>query len=530
MPIPRSNIKSITIQNFKFFQSPETFELNDNNLLLYGENGSGKSSVYWALYTLLECANKEEDDEIKKYFDPTNEEKLTNIFLEQGNPDWVDSKIKIELQDNSIFEVSLTNPNIKTNTDAQSANYSSEFLNYKMLFRLHDFAHSEYIDIFRYFEREVFPYVKFTPVNYWTKNEDGTPLAQKQTENAKQILDFVKNGPPKSGTMKNDNTKPRYPLKREADYGVYNNIINGFKNDVESLLTFINTEGNPILTDVDKFGYNFTFKLELKEEKPFKLSELQFTPPSFSIILSIPTFEGKSGVVKPHTFLNEARLSALGLAIRFAILKRRLQDSKLKLAILDDFMISLDMKNRDVALDYILDRIAPDYQLLILSHDRFMFELTKDKIARKNQTNWSFYQMFEDHDNPKTKIFPKVILDEGKVKKAKALFKAKDFASSANMIRQATEKFCKAYLTNQEQLDNNYKPMKLDGWITKVIAKGQAATPPINAQLLQDLKDYKDRIMNPNSHYDIETPLFSNELEKAIKTLEDLQTITGIQL
>lgn len=531
MPVVRSNIASITIQNFKFFQQSEKFELNDKNLLVYGENGSGKSSVYWALYTLLECANKEDVAEITKYFDPAPaaDEKLTNIFLVPGNADWVDSKIEMVLQDGTTFQVSFANPNINTNADAQAANYSSEFLNYKMLFRLHDFAHSDYINIFAYFEREVFPYVKFNPVNYWTKNADGTALAQKQTENAKQIWDFIKNGPTKSGTMKNGVT-PRYPLKREAEYGVYNNIINGFKTDLENLLTFINTEGNPILSDADKFGYNFTFRLELEEEKPFKLSELKFEPPRFSIKLSIPLFEGKPGVEKPHTFLNEARLSALGLAIRFAILKRRLQDSKLKMAILDDFMISLDMKNRDVALDYILDRIAPDYQLLIFSHDRFMYELTKDKIARKNQANWKYYQMFEDCDTPRTKLFPKVIFDEGKVNHSRALFKSKDFASSANMIRQAAEKFCKVYLTNQEQLANNYKPMKLDGMITKVIAKGTAAVPPLDAQTLLDLKDYKDRIMNPNSHYDVETPLFTNELEKAIKTVEKLSVDTNIPL
>jgi len=527
MPVPRSNIASVTIQNFKFFQQPEKFELNGNHLLLFGENGSGKSSVYWALYTLLECANKEDIEEIKKYFDPNPDadEKLTNIFLVPGNVDWVDSEIRMVLQDGSNFDVSFVNTAINVNADAQAANYSSEFLNYKMLFRLHDFAHSDYINIFQYFEREVLPYVKFSPVTYWTKDVDGLAIEQKQTENAKQIWDFVKNGPTKSGTKKDGITR-RYPLRREAGFGIYNNIISGFKNDLQDLLTFINTEGNPILqTD---FSYNFTFKLELEELQLLKLSQLNFKFPQFSVKLTIPLFEGKTGVLKPHTFLNEARLSALGLAIRFAILKRRLQDSKLKIAILDDFMISLDMKNRDVALDYILDKIAPDYQLLILSHDKFMYELAKDKIDRKNLTNWKYYQMFEDTDDPPTKLFPKIILAEGKVDKAKALFKSKDFSSSANMIRQAAEKFCKAYLLPQEQLGNDYRPMKLDGWITKVITKGTAAG--LDAQTLLDLKDYKDRIMNPNSHYDIETPLFSNELDKAIKTIEKLSIEANLPL
>ncbi|MBL0687642.1 MAG: hypothetical protein JJV94_07455 [Sulfurospirillum sp.] len=42
-------INEITINNFKFFKN-ETIEIGDNkNILMYGENGSGKSSLYFAL-------------------------------------------------------------------------------------------------------------------------------------------------------------------------------------------------------------------------------------------------------------------------------------------------------------------------------------------------------------------------------------------------------------------------------------------------------------------------------------------------
>lgn len=522
MAVPRSNINKIKIQNFKFFQQPLEFDFdNGKHLLLYGENGSGKSSLYWALYTILECANKEDANEIKKYFDFTNDEKLTNLFLNPANADWVDSEILLELQDGSQIKVSLADTALNADNDAQSANYASEFLNYKMIFQLHNFSHSDDVDIFNYFQGEVLPYVKFAPVKYWTKNADGTPNAEKETENAKQIWDFVKLGPPKTGKTKTSQID-RYPLRREPAFGEYINVINGFKAEFEQLLTFINTEGNPILA---AFGYDFTFKLTLEEYQSLKLTELQFEHPRFAVKLDIPHFYSQPGILKPHTFLNEARLSALGLAIRFAILKKRLQDAKLKLAILDDFMISLDMKNRDVALDYILDNIAPNYQLLILTHDFYLYELAKDKINRKAQTNWVHYQMFEDANAANNNLHPIVIKDAGKVNKARALYKQKDFSSSANTLRQGVEKFCKAYLTKQEQLGNDFTPMKLDGLITKVITLGTANGLP--AALLQDLKDYKDRILNPSSHYDIETPLFSNELKKAIDTLEQIATLTG---
>jgi AAA15 family ATPase/GTPase len=75
-------IKSITLRNFKYFFGKETeqpqnkVELDKQNLLLYGENGSGKSSIYWALYTFLQSAIKDPRSEIEKYFDPSKRSKL----------------------------------------------------------------------------------------------------------------------------------------------------------------------------------------------------------------------------------------------------------------------------------------------------------------------------------------------------------------------------------------------------------------------------------------------------------------------
>ena len=406
MTILRSNIKKITVQNFKFFQQPLAIVLNDNHLLLYGENGSGKSSLYWALYTLLECANKEDTGQIQKYFNPTNDERLTNVFLTPGNPDWIDSEIKIELQDASVFSVNFADTSINSNPDAQSANYASDFLNYKMIFQLQNFAHSDDVNIYNYFAMYVLPYVKFAPVKYWMKDENEQPLIEKETENADKIWKFVIAGPPKTGRTKK--RAKRYPIKKEPDFGLYENIVIGFKSELENLLTFINTEGNPILNE---FGYDFTFKLVLVEIKPFKISGNNFQPPQYAVRLQLPTFSGKTGISKPHTFLNEARLSALGLAIRFALLSKRLQDSKLKIAVLDDFMISLDMQNREVALNYIFTHISPNYQILFLTHDLYLYEFTAKQLNKNGLTNWIKYKMFED-DNGAGNLFPKVIEDK----------------------------------------------------------------------------------------------------------------------
>ena len=41
-------IKDITLENFKFFKGAETLEFNSKNVLIYGENGSGKVSVIFS--------------------------------------------------------------------------------------------------------------------------------------------------------------------------------------------------------------------------------------------------------------------------------------------------------------------------------------------------------------------------------------------------------------------------------------------------------------------------------------------------
>ncbi|WP_418331837.1 hypothetical protein, partial [Segatella sp.] len=47
-----SKIKRIWLNNFKFFGSSSPIELAGEHLLLYGENGSGKSSLCYGLNTL----------------------------------------------------------------------------------------------------------------------------------------------------------------------------------------------------------------------------------------------------------------------------------------------------------------------------------------------------------------------------------------------------------------------------------------------------------------------------------------------
>ena len=71
-----AKINEIVINGFKAFPSLQTIELGGKHLLMYGENGSGKSSIYYALHCIFNSYRK--PDKGKKYFDKGNSQNLIN--------------------------------------------------------------------------------------------------------------------------------------------------------------------------------------------------------------------------------------------------------------------------------------------------------------------------------------------------------------------------------------------------------------------------------------------------------------------
>jgi hypothetical protein len=67
-------------------------------------------------------------------------------------------------------------------------------------------------------------------------------------------------------------------------------------------------------------------------------------------------------VTKPQSFLNEAKLTQLALSVRFAASLVNLHESDLKLLVLDDLLVSLDMSNRMQVVDILLSETFAGYQ------------------------------------------------------------------------------------------------------------------------------------------------------------------------
>jgi predicted ATPase len=69
-------IQSITINKYKAFTKEETIPIGGSNVFIYGENGSGKSSFYYALKDFFQSS-----------VEPVQMSSLRNFNLTDGGTD-----------------------------------------------------------------------------------------------------------------------------------------------------------------------------------------------------------------------------------------------------------------------------------------------------------------------------------------------------------------------------------------------------------------------------------------------------------
>ena len=515
------SLQELHIQNFKFFREVEQdsplLKINGRHLLVYGENGSGKSTIYWALYTLLEASFKKRDIDIKKYFYKNREHSLVNIHTPSGQNALLKAVVEDSQRNNVDYKVSRTDLDIKGDSDVMESNMASDFINYRMLFQLHNRKHSKSVDLFPWFYEEVLPYVR----------KDATPCLEEFEE--------LKNGPPKVRDIYGDDIYPVASLRKSKDPAEKNNyqVYKDYKKKVKEwnvwigdFLGYTSQKANQILQNNFKYDFRFEFdfkpfKFSTKEEKfEFELPEIQ---------IKIPKYNGQSTtkIKKPHTFLNEAKWSAIGLSIRFAILDIKLYQADMKCLVIDDMLLSLDMKHRYKVLDLLLNQYANDFQLIMMTHDRHFYELSKSKINALNQSgNWLKFEMYED----KVQVGEKPLLIESKtnLEKAISFYKQKEFAASANHLRKATEKFVYQFVPKNKHYDRNFNKLNLSQMIDRSRALGRLNNWP--SYIISNLDLMRSNLFNPQSHYDIDTPVFQSDLQAGIDLMKEIANRTGFKL
>ena len=323
-------IKSLKLHNFKFFGDDEnhnTFHFNSKNTIIYGENGSGKSSIFKA-FEFLAKSYIEKDDflESKNLF--TSETSEISFKLSNENSiDFNDDHLEVTKDLQKMF--SILNP----------------LLDYKSLLKLN------YRDVdFHKKDINIYPVLKELFKNYEVENGE---------------------------TISSITNPDQYFQKLE-------NIVNNLLGNIQ---TFIHKLSGDFHLD------SFSFKKEFSENNL-----------GMEFIVNINLQYRDISISKHHTFFNEAKLSALAISIYFAIIKNFAKfetANSIRILILDDLLISLDMSNRLKLLKVLQDDFS-DFQIIFLTHDKELFEVYKSSFETR-------YEIYLNDDEDIEKPFIKNI-------------------------------------------------------------------------------------------------------------------------
>ena len=429
-------VDKLIIDNFRFFNGLESLEFDSKNTLIYGENGSGKSSIFKAFEFLRDLS---QDDMLENFRDNKNifnldRESFIEFRLNNGVNIKIDENFKLERY-KFIDNFFLINP----------------LLDYKKLLHINFSTNLEYSKI------NIFPMVERLFENYPLNN--GVILGK--IENPNEKLEELKV------------------------------ILNSLKDDINLFLTKFTTEFY-----IKKFVYTTDY---IPIAKKLGLNNL------LEFVINIEIDFKNIDIKEYHTFLNEARLSSLAIAIYFAIIKSlsKIDNSNiLKTLVLDDLLISLDMSNRNRLLS-ILKNDFSDFQIIFLTHDRTLFEFFKDSFDKK-------IEIFVDNSGEFEKPF--ILTSKSYIEKSKQYLIQGDLECSGNFLRKALEEILNKKLGNPK--DINCKNLSLN----ELFAKAKQKKIPN----ILELEKWKKHILNSASHHDIKN-LHRFEVEQVIALIEKLR-------
>jgi energy-coupling factor transporter ATP-binding protein EcfA2 len=569
-------ITKLTLKNFKAFREAE-FDFNGRHALVYGNNGSGKSSIYWALYTLFESSGKS-FAQTKKYFeDPvTEKQSLRNVDA----PLTESASIAIAWkecdptpgmrQDQRKGNCLLSD---QTNQAATfpfmaEASQGSDFVSYR-LFQHFNGSNRQDVNLWPAFARDILPYYLSTQRQPPTGLRPGSPLSF-----AEAVEDFAV----RRDNLDNErNAHPRRNfIRKEAAFA---QEWANFNQELKQFIAGIETEANVYLAEqaarassvptltltisyepVDWMSQNSLRELIAKQadERATFLRQHQFA----NIKLSVNSEREATrwyAADRPQTFLNEARLTRVAIALRLGALLTRLPKN-FNVLCFDDVLVSLDMTNRLEVLDWLFSREVADenghqipllkrYQVIFLTHDRELYEAvyhyaTNRPPARQANGNpekwaeWVRYELYLEERG--TSLNPHVVKPGGNndnyLQQADSAFRRFDYPACANYLRKFCEKQISSFLPDRllYEVKNNTGEIKIKdlerqlNQLKVYLTSGEEmALGPTAFDPFANLTLYRRLHLNPLSHHHPQPISLPSELkafrDSIVPALEELK-------
>lgn len=506
-------INRIHICGFKAFPNDFELQLEGKNLLMYGENGSGKSSIYYALHCMFQAPLK--PDAGKKYFDPASEQHLKNL----NNLD-ADSKIWIDFDGRHPFIYNIDKEGYQFTLlggkHPLPAQINGCFVNHQFLFHFFNFRNSQRINLFPVFIKDILPFCK--------DDNTGLHIGEMYDEITASIIKKGRHIHP--DYISNIEYFNKAVKKVVEDINIYasDRYNESFKDEDDNELVIrlrYDSNFDKPEDDINEYWLKYDNIIELVKEngeiKERKSSYKKLNEPFIGLEISEKMPDGNlRKIVKPHTYFNEAKLTAIALAVRFALLNIEKPADGRFLA-LDDMLISLDMSNRSKVIDFLL-KISDKYKIYLFTHDKMFFEYFKHK-TKKNQDAWVYKEIYMDYDKT-----PYIRNSEDYLGQAEHYIKQHEYEIAGNFLRKEAEAFCKDFLPKKKQLTGDFAHLDLNGLIMN--CKDYAAeSGVIDISIFNELDEHRKFILNPSSHDSYDVAKYGHEVKRCLQTLRKLREI-----
>lgn len=540
-----SDIDKVRIHNFKAFYTgsePDEIDLGGKHLLMYGENGSGKSSIYWALYTLFQSETKSTDD-IAKYFTPTHDEQLLNYnYLNQRldfvvsvegkitNPTDIGKNAEIEviLKDNNSLKIDKDGNHESVANKIRDLHRHSDFITHRLLVNFYNFRNSKEINLWEVFVRDFFPFLRMN------KGNADVTLWQKLIE-IETNLPFNLNAA--TGRFKRSKSKVKQNWIKDE--------ITKLNSDIEYWIGRINTIANEVYKNELKIKDKIEIFLEYIEPLQYEhyidniyikdgRKYIQGTGyaglnnPRLNLNIRRLNDDGSFSIIhRPQAYLNEAKITQIALSIRFSLLHKTIKpDYPGQFLALDDLLISLDMSNRDIVLDAILNIYAKRFKIYIFTHERGFFNMAKRRIEyHNNPKEWNFREIYNLKKEGSNAYSPKDFPSNSFLAQANSHKDSfpPDYPATVNYLRKELEEILTTYLPKEifKNQDGSTKPKLNDHLLAAIKLYDNLG---INSSLIKQIYEFVYLLLNPLSHRDLDSEIYKIDIEKIIQIIIRLRT------
>ena len=475
-------ITEIKLNNYRAFYGEHTISLDKDgkNLMVYGENGSGKSSLFTALQNFflssVQRVNVEEN-----IFVPASKKDTAFILLtiKESAASTKTTNFELNCIDKQILSTDKT--------IIADANKIKGFFDYRSLLRTH-IEHENEVDLFSILINGILKH----SINRFSSKEIGSEW---------RMIHF-------------DTFELRQTKGIQAR--IKNYLKEKFNPGLKQLIQDIEKDTNIFMS---YFGASVKVKLEFTEVTHHGRRMLSGN----TIKLKLDFHN--THIPKHQFFLNEARLSALAISLYLASIKVNPSAGALKVLVLDDLLIGLDMSNRLPLLKILKNHFieVPEnerFQTIMTTYDKVWFELVNNYFG---DTNWKFIEIYSKRLTDEDFEIPYIKETQGYLDKAKTYLKEKDNKASAVYIRTEFERIVKS-ICEKKGLQVNYKTKQKE-FTTEDFWEAITNQTDIDKEIIKEIRIHRGTVMNPFSHYDLEHPEFTKELEDTIDTIEKLGKI-----